>query len=178
MQTKNIYTSNNFNELTYSLVGQLKKLNQKPIILCIGSNKVIEDSLGPIVGHILITKFNIKTYVYGTLKRPVNAINIDFINNYIKKTHNEPKIIAVDASIGLFKQMGSITFKKGAIYPAIFAKKKLKPIGHLSFTAVTFGNAFRSKLLIKSYKAKIVLKMANIIATSINDAFNLTYVIK
>lgn len=42
------------------------------ILLCIGTDLVIGDCLGPIVGEILINR-NVNAYVYGTLTRPVTA---------------------------------------------------------------------------------------------------------
>ena len=42
----------------------------KPVILCIGTDKVPGDSLGPVVGDLLIMKYNIDAFVYGHAQSP------------------------------------------------------------------------------------------------------------
>ena len=49
------------------------------VFLCIGSDRVTGDCLGPYIGHQLLEHLNTDThgvYVYGTLKSPVHAVNL------------------------------------------------------------------------------------------------------
>ena len=49
------------------------------VFLCIGSDRVTGDCLGPYIGHQLLEHLNTDThgvYVYGTLKSPVHALNL------------------------------------------------------------------------------------------------------
>jgi putative sporulation protein YyaC len=72
---------------------------QEIVILCIGSDMVSGDSLGPSVGSKLIDKFNINTYIYGRIGRPVNALNIENYLEFLEKYHNGAILIAIDACL-------------------------------------------------------------------------------
>ena len=47
------------------------------IFLCIGSDRVTGDCLGPYIGHQLSQKEIHGVYVYGTLCHPVHALNLE-----------------------------------------------------------------------------------------------------
>ena len=62
------------------------------VFLCIGSDRVTGDCLGPYIGHQLLEHLNTDThgvYVYGTLKSPVHALNLSRISRQIKILHPE-----------------------------------------------------------------------------------------
>ena len=44
--------------------------------LCIGSDRITGDSLGPLIGHRLTAYRGLGFYVYGTLDDPVHALNL------------------------------------------------------------------------------------------------------
>ena len=67
------------------------------VFLCIGSDRVTGDCLGPYIGHQLLEHLNTDThgvYVYGTLKSPVHALNLSRISRQIKILHPEGLVIA------------------------------------------------------------------------------------
>lgn len=72
-------------------------LKDMPIVLCIGSNKLLDDCLGPMVGSML-KKYGFKGYVYGTLDAPISATNLQLTLNFLKATHKDKKLLIVDAS--------------------------------------------------------------------------------
>ena len=168
--TKNIFTSTNFQDFSKVLRAEFINLKHKPIIMCIGSNKVLSDMVGPLVGTIL-RKHNIKAYVYGNLNNPITAINLKNFYAYINETHKDAKILVVDSSLGVFEQTGTIILKRGGIIPAALNGNKIK-VGDLSFLAVTLDNGLRNKLLLRGAKIELITKMAQIIARSIADSFN------
>ena len=51
----------------------LGELKAPPVVLCIGSDLAVGDSLGPITGTLLRRKGEMYGYVYGTLKNTVTA---------------------------------------------------------------------------------------------------------
>ena len=71
--------------------------DEKPVVLCLGTNKLLSDCLGPMVGSML-KKYHYDGYVYGTLDAPVSAINLKACLNFLKATHKNSKILIVDAS--------------------------------------------------------------------------------
>ena len=89
-----------------------------PVFLCVGSDKFVADSLGPIVAEMLVKKYNIPAYVYGGLDYNVNATNLSVVYNYIECEHPRSQIIVIDATLsdsegvivteGCFAGMGKI----------------------------------------------------------------------
>ena len=76
------------------------------------------------------------TEIYGTLDAPVHALNFQNTFREIKKRHQEPFIIAIDAALGNASQSGFILLKKGPLCPGKGVGKKLPPIGHLQIAGV------------------------------------------
>ena len=98
----------------------LKKMlaanNANPVILCIGSDLSVGDSLGPVTGTKLKEKLkNLNCYVYGTLAKPITAHEVKYMNEFLRQTHPSSPIIAVDAAVGLAGDIGLIRLAKGAI---------------------------------------------------------------
>lgn len=109
-------------------------LGARPVILCIGSDRVTGDCLGPIVGQMLVER-NIDAFVYGTLSRPVTALNLRESLRHIKSVHSGKKVLAIDSSVGKAADIGKIRVAFGAIAPGSADGKKLPKVGDVSITA-------------------------------------------
>lgn len=109
------------------------------VFVCIGTPSVLGDCLGPLIGSVLTSQ--IPTAVYGTLEQPIHANNLHFLYEHIKKQHQKPLIIAIDAALGTSAQNGYIFLKKGPLHPGKGFGKKLPPIGHIQITGV-FNDIF------------------------------------
>lgn len=103
------------------------------ILLCIGTDSVNGDCLGPVVGEILVNR-NVNAFVYGTITRPVTAKNLNTYIDFINANHSLP-IIAIDSSVG--KNVGEVSVRKGSLLPGAADGKNLPPVGDISVTAVT-----------------------------------------
>ena len=119
----------------------LKKMlaanNANPVILCIGSDLSVGDSLGPVTGTKLKEKLkNLNCYVYGTLAKPITAHEVKYMNEFLRQTHPSSPIIAVDAAVGLAGDIGLIRLAKGAIKPGSGANKKLSKVGDISVMGI------------------------------------------
>lgn len=130
------------NPFTLIMINEIKKLlkGRTPVILCIGSDKFIFDSLGAIVGQLLVAA-GVKAYVYGTLDNPVNALNLKAVHNFIRKRHFGSPILAVDSCIG--SDVGKISLC-GAIRPASARGVNLGKIGDIGIIAVTSSSMDKS----------------------------------
>ena len=51
------------------------------VFLCIGSDRVTGDCLGPYIGHLLTPHETGHIFVYGTLSSPVHALNLEKISS-------------------------------------------------------------------------------------------------
>ena len=81
----------------------IRHQNVPPVILCIGSDLAVGDSLGPIVGTMLSTGGRFRGYVYGTLRNPVTAKEAKYLAEFLKKTHPHGDIVAVDAAVRRYR---------------------------------------------------------------------------
>lgn len=126
------------------LGGQLQKLirahpfcDAPPVILCIGTDRVTGDSLGPLTGTFLQACGGRSClHLYGTLDLPIHALNLADACRQIKKRHPRSLILAVDASLGTKKHLGYITLGQGSLRPGAGVQKKLAAIGDIFITGI------------------------------------------
>ena len=97
-----------FTKTLSSLLEKEDLTNRDIVILCIGSDRATGDSLGPMVGHQL-ARIQKNFHLYGTLKNPVHAKNLEDALTFIELNHKNPFIIAIDASLGVAEPVGYIT---------------------------------------------------------------------
>ena len=101
-------------------IGQIDRPWKEIIILCIGSDRITGDSLGPLIGQQLSRHRWKNIHIYGTLDTPVHALNLESVLADIKKRHPSALILAVDASLGSQKHIGYITAGIGPIHSGSF----------------------------------------------------------
>ena len=123
-----------FQQQLLSLIQQHNKHHQPILFVCIGTPSVLGDCLGPLVGSVLESK--IPASIYGTLENPVHALNCKDIFQNIKKQHQKPFIIAIDAALGNSSQTGYILLKEGPLHPGRGVGKRLPPIGHIQISGI------------------------------------------
>lgn len=139
--------------------------NADPIILCIGTDRATGDCLGPLVGDRL-KHYNSNFKVKGCLSEPVHALNLKQTINEIYSEYSEPFIIAVDASLGDYSMVGSVTVSNCPIYPGKGVNKKLPAIGDISITGIVNVSGGNSHLL-QSTRLHIVMQLADYIAQAL-----------
>lgn len=149
----------------------LKKLLptfRMPVILCIGSDLSVGDSLGPVTGTKIKEKLRgLDCYVYGTLSKPITAHEVKYMNEFLRSTHPESPIIAVDAAVGLAGDIGLIKLAKRAIKPGSGANKKLSKVGDVSVMGIVAEHSVFNYSLFSSTRLNIIYKMSEIISEGI-----------
>lgn len=132
--------SQSFSNCLASMLRQYNKKNRPLVFVCIGTPSILGDCLGPVIGSILsvvpTSGNSVPADIYGTLDAPVHALNFQDTCREIKKRHQKPFIIAIDAALGNSTQSGYVLLKKGPLHPGKGVGKKLPPIGHLQITGV------------------------------------------
>lgn len=137
------------------------------IIVGIGTDKCIGDCLGPLVGTIL-KRSNFNFLVYGTLKRPLHALNLRDKLRSIKSKHHNAFIIAVDACLGEEDDgIGTIQIRNGPIDPGKGVGKNLPSIGDLSIIGIVDKISNNNSASLHNIRLSFVLEMAEIIAEGI-----------
>ncbi|MFI3209892.1 MAG: spore protease YyaC [Peptostreptococcaceae bacterium] len=136
------------------------------IIVCIGTDRAIGDSLGPLVGTMLKNS-DFKYPVYGTLENPIHALNITESIEEIKKTHTKGNFLAIDACLGSKSSIGAIQIREGPILPGKGVGKKLPQIGHHSIVGIVDKIDENNKFSFNNVRLSFVLELAEIISLSI-----------
>ena len=164
------FTFNTFNDFSSDGIFQaLDKCNQKnktPIIVCIGSDLLLGDSLGPLVGTLLKKK-NLNSYVYGTLNFPITAKEVEYARVYLKQMHPDSVIIAIDAGVGQSDDVGLIKVSDNGVAPGLGVDKKLGIVGEVSIVGVVASKSLQNYNLYNLTRLNLVYKMAEIIANGI-----------
>ena len=169
---KAFYYNNDFNTLKMGIAASLKSVfgGKKPIICCIGTDAVIGDSLGPLVGTLLKEKLLGKTYVYGTLNMPITAKDIDKLSDYLGKIHKSSPVLAIDAALGAENEIGYIKISDTPIKPGLGVEKKLSEIGSASIIAIVEEK--NSKNMLSFVRISTVYALAQVICAGIVEYFD------
>lgn len=136
------------------------------IIICIGTDKHIGDCLGPMVGTILKEK-NFPINVFGTLKQPIHALNINNKYKEIKKKYPDHKIIAIDACLGENKNIGKIFVKEDGISPGKGIGKKLPYVKGIGIVGIIDDSNYSDEFINKPIRLSFIKDMAEVIANSL-----------
>lgn len=137
------------------------------VFLCIGTDRVTGDCLGPYVGHRLSSFCFPGIYVYGTLVQPVHALNLCDTRKEILSRHPDSLIIAVDASLGQKKHLGYVTIGNGALYPGAGVQKDLPPVGDIHITGIVNTAGIMEQLTLQTTRLSTVVALADVIACGI-----------
>lgn len=140
----------------------------KIIILCIGTDRSTGDSLGPLVGHKLTSSYVMNNCtVYGNLKNPVHAKNLDDTLSKIHASVHNPFIIAVDASLGRLQNVGKINIYQGPLYPGAGVNKVLNSVGNISITGIVNTCGYMEYVVLQNTRLSLVMDIADTISLSI-----------
>ena len=139
-----------------------------PIVVCVGSDLVIGDSLGPMVGSMLSYKTQgLGAFVYGTLTAPVTAKEIKYLRTFLKETHPGSQIIAIDAAVGAEGDIGLIKISPTPLYPGAGANKKLGAIGDISILGIVAEKSVANYGLLNTTRLNLVYSMSELVSNAL-----------
>lgn len=159
--------------LTKGLVDHLytHAMHREIVILCIGTDRSTGDALGPLIGSRLSQIRGLPVHVYGNLDEPVHALNLAETIEMISTNHTAPYTIAIDACLGRLKNVGMISVKEGPLRPGSGVNKELPEVGNLQITGNVNVGGFMEFFVLQNTRLSLVMKMAEVISTSICQAF-------
>lgn len=164
----NLYNTLAPTGLLMALKNLLSEEKRPPVILCIGSDLVIGDSLGPVTGTLIQNKTRgVPCYVYGNLTSPVTAKEVKYVDAFLRKTHPGRKIIAIDAAVGEEGDVGLIKISNQALKPGSGAKKKLGKVGDISILGIVAEKSLFNYAVLGNIRFNIVYKMSDIISEAV-----------
>ena len=178
------------------LLSKSRKSPQNLVLVCVGTDRIIGDSLGPLVGSILertIYTFpqndspgKTKKYrtensnrlfektgrsdrlkIYGTLLHTVHARILADTAAHIRRNHTDSIVIAVDASLGEKADVGSVFVRAGNLRPGAGVNKNLPRIGDITITGIAGEQSRHPYLTLQTVRLSTVVQMAEQICSCI-----------
>jgi len=141
-------------------------IKENTIIVCIGTDRAIGDALGPLVGTMLKNS-DFKYPVYGTLDKPIHALNIFESLEHIKNKHPKGNFLAIDACLGKVDRIGYITIGNGPLKPGAGVNKNLPAVGNIHITGIVNLAGYMEYMVLQNTRLSLVMKMADTLVSSI-----------
>lgn len=149
----------------------------KLIFLCIGTDKVIGDSFGPLVGyklkHLFRNEENIK--VIGSLDNIICSHNISKIINNINTTYKDSFLIAIDAAFSIRSNLGRIVVSPNAINVGNVFNKNNIYVGDMSIKGIVSKDTNNPKYnfkLLQNTPLSFIMEMADCVSKGICNVIN------
>ena len=172
--TFNHHANNGVSTTLHSLLNEtmtragLDLTQNLPVVVCVGSDLIIGDSLGPMVGSMIAYKTQgLGAFVYGTLAAPVTAKEVKELREFLKRTHPRRAVIAVDAAVGAQGDIGLIKISNEPLYPGAGTGKQLGCFGDASVIGIVAEKSLGNYALLHSTRLRLVYRMAEQIADGI-----------
>lgn len=149
------------------LLQEIDPGQSRPVVLVsIGSDRLTGDSLGPLVGS-RARELAPGLSIYGTLERPVHAINLGDTIEEIGQAYRDPLVVAVDACLGQARNVGTVSIGRGALYPGAGVHKDLPPVGEVFISGVVNVGGFLEFLVLQNTRLCLVMQIADCIARAL-----------
>ena len=146
-----------------------------PVFICIGSDRHLLDSFGPLTGTMLQTCAP-GLSVYGTLDHPLHAGNLLSGLKQARQQHAGKMIVAIDASVGREEEIGWLQIRQGGLVPGKAMAKNLPTVGQMAITGVVDVRRGQRWLGTPKHPGlALVYNMAALLSSTIGEWFNHRY---
>ncbi len=145
---------------------------EKFVILCIGTNRLIGDSVGPLVGSFLKRnmKVNNKIKIIGDCNNNICYKDIEKKIKNISKLYPKSSLIVIDSALSSKENIGKIFVQDRGLKYGDGLKKSTQSIGNISIKAVTginINNRFKNFINLKNTAYSDVIDLAQFISSGI-----------
>lgn len=145
--------------------------SQNAHVICIGTDKVIGDCLGPLVGTKLLSKCP-SLSVHGTLEEPIHAGNLASFLSSFSKINSNSAVIAVDASVGNLDSVGMVTLSSRPLFPGKSGHKNLPSIGNISITGIVLPEGPDCEMSLSCTRLFFIDAMAEFISDALSKTLS------
>ena len=164
--------SHPFSHLLKQQILQLKKAEETLILLCVGTDKITGDCLGPLVGTKLIER-NYSYPLYGTLENPVHGMNLSSVLPELQYLYPSPFFLVVDAALGPAQKIGYVSLSCSPLTPGKGIRRNLPSIGNISITGIIGESGRNSEWELPYTRLYLVNTLADYICDGILGSFTL-----
>ena len=174
----NQLVKSNFMQDFASYIYEEKKKNNflEIVFLCIGTDRLIGDAFGPLVGsklEKLLKVYNIfNINIYGTLEENLCYTNVEKYLLKIQKEQPNASVVVIDAALSKEVNIGKIFVQRQKTILAKGLNKAKVEIGDISIKAVVGKNYKLSKynfLSLQNISLNEVINLSNIVAEGIYE---------
>ena len=149
----------------------------KLIFLCIGTDRVIGDSFGPLVGYKLqyLFKDEENIEVIGTLNDIICMHNISKIIYKISNTYPDSFLIAIDAALSNRNNIGKVIVSNNSINVGSGFGKNNIYVGNMSIKGIVskkLSNPKHNFKLLQNTPLSLIMNMADSVSQGICDVIN------
>ena len=114
----------------------LPDMDNEIIVLCIGSNKIYGDSLGPRTAEKL-TLINNDCIIYGNMRKSINGNNLAGYVSMLRSRHPDAVIVAVDACLTTHTEdVGLVKLLPYGVNAGKAVKQDALPVGEISVIGI------------------------------------------
>lgn len=154
-----------------AMLAQYPARREKPMMfLCIGTDTIVGDVLGPLVGTNLKKMLGSDLQVWGTLEHPVDATNVQQTVEELREEFPDAFVIAVDASFSPFEERkGLVTLSIGGLQPGAGTGKDFPEVGDFAIRGIVAGGS-NASLLDSNIRLADITVQADFIAKSLYRA--------
>ncbi|QJD87732.1 spore protease YyaC [Cohnella herbarum] len=155
--------------MTNRLAGHFKPLpsSKRIVVVCIGSDRCTGDSLGPLTGSLLGKYRSTAFDLFGTLEKPVHAMNLDATLEKLNTTIDDPFVVGIDACLGNASSIGMIQIGDGPLRPGAGVNKTLPPVGDIHISAIVNIGGILGFQVLQNTRLHLVMSMASLISKSL-----------
>ncbi len=141
------------------------KNKNKPVFVCVGTDKIVGDCLSPIVATKIKEK-GLDYVMYGDLDNPITYTNLQDSLRKIKHLHPNQPIVVIDSVLGKADEVGSVKLEKhgvligGEFHEGVYA-------GDYHILGVVNIRGIKSLTFLKSVRLKNIIEMADFIVNGL-----------
>lgn len=121
-------------------------INKDTIIVCVGTDRCIGDSFGPIMGSMLQNS-SLGLTVYGTVENPIHALTINQAMFEIAELFPDREVFGIDAAVG--ENVECFSIKPNGIRPGAALGKILPVVGSSSVKFIVAETAREAQVDIR-----------------------------
>ncbi|MDO4540985.1 MAG: spore protease YyaC [Syntrophomonadaceae bacterium] len=148
---------------------EIRACHGELVWLCIGTDKQIADSLGPLIGTMLYCAMP-QLNIAGKLEAPVHAKNIRPMVRSLRESFPQAAMIAIDAAAGPAGQLGRICLRQGGLLPGKALAKNIPRVGDYALTVVVQGSG-HFKPETKAQGLSFIYNLAEIISRAVIESY-------
>lgn len=141
------------------------------VFVCIGTDRSTGDALGPLIGTCLQEQLTFPFPIYGTLSKPVHALNLEDVLHTIQQEQPGATIVALDACLGARASVGQIIVQPAPLKPGLAVGKKLPSVGDFSIKGVVNHTGHMEHAILQNTRLALPFQMGRVISHALALAY-------